>query len=93
MTLVLDLDEKVAATVGKLKERSPVSAYLRAFVMARINPLRWIQEPAPLDELLKTIRERVATGRHTAALRKRVRWRQRDTKQYLFGISYLRVHK
>jgi ParB family chromosome partitioning protein len=58
--MVLDLDEKVAATVKKLKERGLVSPYLRAFVVARINPLRWIQEPPPLEELLKTMRERVA---------------------------------
>jgi ParB family chromosome partitioning protein len=58
--MVLDLDEKVAATVMKLKERGLVSPYLRAFVVARINPLRWIQEPPPLEEVLKTMRERVA---------------------------------
>jgi ParB family chromosome partitioning protein len=38
--MVLDLDEKVAATMKKLKERGLVSPYLRAFVVARINPLR-----------------------------------------------------
>jgi ParB family chromosome partitioning protein len=58
--MVLDLDEKVAATVKKLKERGLSSPYLRAFVVARINPLRWIQEPPPLEEVLKTMRERVA---------------------------------
>lgn len=58
-TLVLDLEEKVAAAVGKLKERGLVSPYLRAFVVARINPLRWIkEEPPPLEEVLKTMRER-----------------------------------
>src|SRR5215472_376654 len=40
---VLDLEEKVAAAVKKLKERGLVSPYLRAFVVARINPLRWIK--------------------------------------------------
>jgi ParB family transcriptional regulator, chromosome partitioning protein len=30
-------------------------------VVARINPLRWIQgEPPPLEEVLKTMRERAA---------------------------------
>ena len=58
--IVLDLDEKVAATVKKLKERGLVSPYLRAFVVARINPLRWIEHAPPLDEVLKTMRERVA---------------------------------
>jgi ParB family chromosome partitioning protein len=57
--LVLDLEEKVAAAVKKLKERGLVSPYLRAFVVARINPLRWIKgDPPPLEEVLKTMRER-----------------------------------
>jgi ParB family chromosome partitioning protein len=58
---VLDLEEKVAAAVKKLKERGLVSPYLRAFVVARINPLRWIKgEPPPLEEVLKTMRDRAA---------------------------------
>ena len=57
--IVLDLDEKVAATVKKLKERGLVSPYLRAFVVARINPLRWVEHAPPLEEVLKTMRERV----------------------------------
>ena len=58
--LVLDLEEKVAAMVKKLKERGLVSPYLRSFVVARINPLRWIKgEPPSLEELLKAMRERV----------------------------------
>jgi ParB family chromosome partitioning protein len=57
---VLDLDEKVADVVKKLKERGLVSPYLRSFVVARVNPLRWIKdEPPPLEEVLKTMRERV----------------------------------
>jgi ParB family chromosome partitioning protein len=60
-TLVLDLEEKVAAAVKKLKERGLVSPYLRSFVVARINPLRWIkEEPPPLEDVLKTMRERAA---------------------------------
>ncbi|MBA0083541.1 MAG: ParB N-terminal domain-containing protein [Acidobacteria bacterium Pan2503] len=60
-TLVLDLEERVAAAVKKLKERGLVSPYLRSFVVARINPLRWIKgEPPALDEVLKTMRERAA---------------------------------
>jgi ParB family chromosome partitioning protein len=60
-TMVLELEEKVSAVVKKLKERGLVSPYLRAFVVARINPLRWIKgEPPPLDEVLKTMRERAA---------------------------------
>ena len=59
--LVMELDERVAAVIAKLKARGFVSPYLRAFVVARINPLRWIQgEPPPLEEVLKTMRERAA---------------------------------
>lgn len=58
---LLDLEEKVAAVVKKLKERGLVSPYLRSFVVARINPLRWIKgEPPELEELLQTMRERAA---------------------------------
>jgi ParB family chromosome partitioning protein len=57
--LVLDLETKVAAVVQKLKERGLVSPYLRAFVVARVNPLRWIRdEPPPLEDVLRTMRER-----------------------------------
>src|SRR5882672_10973246 len=57
--MLMDLDERVAAVIGKLKERGFVSPYLRAFVVGRINPLRWIQgEPPPLEEVLKTMRDR-----------------------------------
>ena len=60
-TMVLDLEERVAAAVKKLKERGLVSPYLRSFVVARINPLRWIKgEPPPLEEVVKTMRERAA---------------------------------
>ncbi len=60
--MVLDLEEKVAAVVKRLKERGLVSPYLRSFVVARINPLRWIQgEPPALEDVLKTMRERAAT--------------------------------
>lgn len=38
---VLELDEVVNATVGALKERGIESPYLKAFVVARINPLRF----------------------------------------------------
>jgi ParB family chromosome partitioning protein len=56
---LLDLDSKVAEAVAKLKAKGFVSPYLKAFVVARINPLRWIQgEPPPLEEVLKTMRER-----------------------------------
>jgi len=58
-SLLLDLEERVAAVVKKLKERGLLSPYLRSFVVARINPLRWIKgEPPPLEDVLKTMRER-----------------------------------
>lgn len=57
--MLMDLDARVAEVVGKLKARGFVSPYLRAFVVGRINPLRWIQgEPPSLEEVLKTMRER-----------------------------------
>jgi ParB family chromosome partitioning protein len=59
--LLMDLDERVAAVVAKLKARGFASPYLRAFVVARTNPLRWLQgEPPPLEDVLKTMRERAA---------------------------------
>ena len=46
-----------AAIEAALKERGLVSPYLRSFVVARINPLRWIKgEPPPLEDVLKTMR-------------------------------------
>ena len=59
--LVLRLEEQVAGVVAKLKERGLQSPYLRSFVVARINPLRWIKgEPPPAEEVLQTMRDRAA---------------------------------
>jgi ParB family transcriptional regulator, chromosome partitioning protein len=59
--MVLDLEEKVSEVVKRLKDRGLTSPYLRTFVVARINPLRWIKaEPPPLEEVLKTMRDRAA---------------------------------
>jgi ParB family chromosome partitioning protein len=59
--LVMDLDARVTEAVKKLKDKGFVSPYLRTFVVARINPLRWIQgEPPPLEEVLETMRDRAA---------------------------------
>jgi len=59
--LLMELDERVSDVVKKLKEKGFVSPYLRTFVVARINPLRWIPgEPPPLEEVLKTMRDRAA---------------------------------
>jgi ParB family transcriptional regulator, chromosome partitioning protein len=57
---LFDLDQRVTAAVNKLKERGLVSPYLRNFVIARINPLRWIQGDLPsFDAVLRTMTERV----------------------------------
>ena len=50
--MVLDLEEKVAAVVKKLKERGLSSPYLRSFVVARINPLRFKRGEADFDETI-----------------------------------------
>jgi ParB family chromosome partitioning protein len=58
---VLDLDEKVGAAVAKLRERGLTSPYLRAFVVARINPLRWIKgELPPAEKVIAQMRDRAA---------------------------------
>jgi ParB family chromosome partitioning protein len=58
---VLELEDQVAAVVAKLKERGLQSPYLRTFVVARINPLRWIKgEPPPAEKVLDTMLERAA---------------------------------
>ena len=57
---LFEVDELVGQVVAKLKDRGLVSPYLRPFVVARVNPLRWIKdEPPPLAEVLKTMRERL----------------------------------
>jgi ParB family chromosome partitioning protein len=59
--MVLELEEKVAAAVAKLKERGLMSPYLRSFVVARINPLRWIQgELPPAEKVIAQMRDRAA---------------------------------
>src|SRR5438046_4876703 len=56
---LLELDEKVAEVVKKLKAKGFVSPYLKTFVVARSNPLRFMNEPPELEDLLKTIRGKV----------------------------------
>src|SRR5262249_58509553 len=56
---LLAFDEAVTAAVDGLKERGLTSPYLRNFVVARVNPLRFIKgEPPPADELLATMTKR-----------------------------------
>jgi ParB family chromosome partitioning protein len=57
--MLLELDERVADVVKKLKAKGFVSPYLKTFVVARSNPLRFMKEPPELEELLKTIRGKV----------------------------------
>jgi ParB family chromosome partitioning protein len=58
---VFKLDELVTAAVDKLKAHGLTSPYLRTFVVSRINPLPWIKgDLPPLEEVLKTLRERAA---------------------------------
>jgi ParB family chromosome partitioning protein len=59
--MLQELDERVAEVMNKLKDRGFVSPYLRAFVVARINPLRFMQgEPPGLEDVLKTMTQRAA---------------------------------
>ena len=60
--LTLEVEEKVAAAVARLREKGLVSPYLRSFVVARVNPLRWIKGPElpSADKVLTTMRDRAA---------------------------------
>ncbi len=58
--MLLELDAQVAEVVKKLKAKGFVSPYLKTFVVARSNPLRFMKEPPALEDLLKTIRGKVA---------------------------------
>jgi ParB family chromosome partitioning protein len=59
--LLLELEDKVGKVVSKLKDRGLQSPYLRTFVVARINPLRWIKgEPPPAESVLNTMLDRAA---------------------------------
>jgi ParB family chromosome partitioning protein len=56
---VLELDDAVGEAVEKLKARGLTSPYLKAFVVARINPLRFMKGSAPpFHELLATMTKR-----------------------------------
>jgi ParB family chromosome partitioning protein len=59
--LTLEVEEKVAAAIAKLREKGLMSPYLRSFVVARINPLRWIQgDLPPAEKVLTQMRDRAA---------------------------------
>jgi len=57
---LIDLDDKVADAVSALKERGFTSPYLKAFVVARINPLRFrrgasMEADAALDAMTRAL--------------------------------------
>jgi ParB family chromosome partitioning protein len=57
--LILTLDDAVSEAVAKLKEKGLQSPYLKNFVVARVNPLRFIKGDLPsFDELLATMTSR-----------------------------------
>jgi ParB family chromosome partitioning protein len=58
-TMLLELDAKVAEVVAQLKAKGFVSPYLKAFVVGRSNPLRFMKEPPALEDLIATIRGKV----------------------------------
>jgi ParB family chromosome partitioning protein len=59
--VVLAFDEAVTAAVSRLKERGFDSPYLRNFVVARVNPLRFIRgDPPGFDELFAQMTRRAS---------------------------------
>jgi len=57
--VVLAFDDAVAEAAAKLKERGLESPYLKNFVVARVNPLRFMKGGAPpFDELFETMTKR-----------------------------------
>lgn len=54
------LDAHVGEAVKALKVRGFTSPYLRSFVVARVNPLRFMKEMPPFDEALAMILKRAA---------------------------------
>ena len=59
--LLLELEEKVADAVAKLKKRRPAKPVLAIFRGERINPLRWIKgEFPPAEKVLESMCDRAA---------------------------------
>jgi ParB family transcriptional regulator, chromosome partitioning protein len=52
---ILELDAAVTEAMKKLKERGFESPYLRPFVVARINPIRFKRGAADVDEVIDTM--------------------------------------
>jgi hypothetical protein len=73
---LIELDEVVASAVAALKERGFVSPYLKAFVIARINPLRFQRGTDPtFDETIKRRCSR-RRGRSILPRSRPIRWRR-----------------
>jgi ParB family transcriptional regulator, chromosome partitioning protein len=60
---VLELEEAVAAAMTALKEKGFESPYLRAFVVARINPLRFQRGATAKAEFDATFEKMIASAR------------------------------
>ncbi|HET9554695.1 MAG TPA: ParB N-terminal domain-containing protein [Anaeromyxobacteraceae bacterium] len=59
--LVLAFDDAVSEAVARLRAKGFDSPYLKAFVVGRVNPLRFIKgEPPGLDELFATMTKKAA---------------------------------
>ncbi len=59
--VLLAFDEAVGAAVDRLKEKGFDSPYLRNFVVARVNPLRFVKgEPPAFDDLFAQMTRRAA---------------------------------
>jgi ParB family chromosome partitioning protein len=59
--LVLAFDDAVSGAVERLKAKGLTSPYLKAFVVARVNPLRFMKgEPPPMDELFASMTKKAA---------------------------------
>lgn len=57
--LVLDFDDAVGEVVEKLKAKGFKSPYLKTFVVARVNPIRFIKgDLPPMDELFASMTKR-----------------------------------
>jgi ParB family chromosome partitioning protein len=59
--VLLAFDDEVSAAVERLKAKGLTSPYLKTFVVARVNPLRFIKgDPPPFDELFATMTKRAS---------------------------------
>ena len=59
--LLLELDEAVNAVVATLKERAFTSPYLKPFVVARINPIRF--QKVPSGDLKSVVEKMIASAK------------------------------